>query len=475
MKIINRYLIKKFIGPFLLTFVFVMVIFLMQFLWLYVDEMVGKGLEISLILELLFYASANFVSSSSGLAILLASLMTFGSMGEHYELVAFKSAGIPISRLMFSLSIFALFIGIISFWFSDNVAPKAFIKSKSLHLNIKEQKPALAIEEGTFYEGLDNYVIRIGKKHRDNETIEEVLIYDHSHYQGNTTMTYAQRGRMQVTPDGKYMLFYLYDGYFWDESSNNRNANAPLMRAKFEEQYKRFDLSSFEFEKTDNDFYQTSTRAQSNEKLSQEIDTMKSQITTISQNAVNNFFSHLHAFNTYIKNDTLPREVKAHYSVEEKFKNSQEYVKHELFNYAKMLSETAGNIVKFTHDEANYRNISLWSAQIEWHRKYTSAIACLLFFFIGAPLGSIMRKGGVGIPLLVTVLFFVFYFVISIIGEKMSKGNVFPVYIGMWLSSFILLPICIFLTKKATVDSSIFSLDEYFQRLKQLRFLKKKR
>lgn len=469
MNIINRYLIKKFVGPFLLTFIFAMVIFLMQFLWLYVDEMVGKGLEIHLILELLFYASANFVSSSAALAILLSSLMTFGSLGEHYELVALKSAGIPISRLMISLSFFAILIGIASFWFSNNVAPKSFIKFKSLHLNIKEQKPALAIDEGTFYEGLDNYVIRVGKKHRDNETIEDVLIYDHSHHQGNTTMTYAQRGRMQITPDGKYMLFYLYDGYFWDESKNqnSRNTNDPLMRAKFDEQYKRFDLSSFEFEKTDNDFYESSTKAQSNQKLAQQIDTIKEQINTISLNAVNNFFKQMHAFNIYIKNDSLERDTSLCYSVDEQFAQKPEHVTDELYKYAEMLSETTASIIKYTHEEAGYRNISLWSAQIEWHRKFTSALSCLLLFFIGAPLGSIMRKGGIGIPLLVTVLFFVFYFSISIIGEKMSKGNIFPVSVGMWLSSFILLPICAFLTKKATVDSSIFSLDEYFQRIKK--------
>ena len=260
MKIIYRYIIKSFVGPFALTFFFALFILLMQYLWKYVDDLVGKGLEITLILELLFYASATFVATAAPLAILLSSLMTFGNLGEKYEMVAIKSAGIPISKLFIPLFILALFIGCGTFMFANYVSPKAFLKSRALLLDIKDQKPALTIEEGVFYDGLDNYVIRIGHKGRDNATIEEVMIYDHSKGQGNTTVTYAKKGTMKTTEDKKFMLFTLYDGFYWDESRNSANTGTvkskfPLVRAVFKEQYKRFDISSFQFEKTDQSFY----------------------------------------------------------------------------------------------------------------------------------------------------------------------------------------------------------------------------
>lgn len=470
MKIIYRYLIKKFIGPFILTFFFALIILLMQFLWLYVDELVGKGLEIHLILELLLYASATFVATAVPLAILLSSLMTFGALGEHYELVALKSAGIPISKLMIPLACFSIFLGGVSFWFNNNVSPKAYIKMRTLLFDIREQKPALSIEEGTFYDGFDNYVIRIGKKHRDNETIEDILIYDHSRHNGNTTMTYAQRGNMKITPDGRYMLFYLYDGSYWDESHNQGGVESsyPLTRAKFKEQYKRFDLSSFELQKTEDSYYNSNTKALSNQQLSSQIDTIKKQIHAISDNAVNNYFTHMYYFTHYLKEDSSVH-YQASYSIDEIWAVEPQYQQTEILRYAGQTSANISNAVKFTYEEADYKNATLWSHEIEWHRKFTLAVACLLFFFIGSSLGSIIRKGGIGIPLLVTVFFFTFYFAFSVMGEKISKGNVFPVSVGMWLSSIILVPICIFLTKKATRDSAVFSWDEYGKWFKKIK------
>ena len=455
-------MIKKFVGPFILTFAFALVIFLMQFLWLYVDELVGKGLEIYLILKLLFYASAGFVASAAPLAILLSSLMTFGSLGEHYELVALKAAGIPVSKLMIPLSVFTIFIGIISFVFSNNIAPRSYLQYKNLLYNIKDQKPTLAIDEGVFYDGIDNYIIRIGKKHRDNERIEDILIYDHSSYRGNTTMTYAQRGSMKVTPDGKYMLFYLYDGYLWDENKKYGPSGEinTLTRAKFKEQYKRLDISSFKYEAVETSFYETTNKALSNNQLQEQIDTIKKQLMSISKNATSNFYNNLQYLNTYLQQDTIFYEDSSK-NIREELLSLPHHQQKERISHATYSQDYLFNNVKFAFEEADYRNRNLWSYQIEWHRKYTQAFACFLLFFIGASLGSIIRKGGIGIPLLITVVFFVFYFAFSIMGEKMSKGNLFPVSFGMWLSSIILIPICIFLTKKATVDSTMFSKDEY--------------
>jgi lipopolysaccharide export system permease protein len=471
-KIINCYLIKKFIGPFVITFLFALVILLMQFLWLWVDELVGKGLEIKYILRLLFYASATMVSMAAPLAVLLSSLMTFGSMGEHYELVALKASGIPLSKLMLPLAILCILIGIGAFWFTNDITPKSWLKMKSIQYNIKNQKPTLSIDEGVFYDGFDNYIIRIGKKHRDNETIEDVLIYDHSRHQGNTTMTYASKGTMSITPDGNYLLFYLYDGYFWDESKNDnsRSSKLPLNRAHFKEQYKRFDLSSFEMSKDEHSFYQSNTKAMSIEQLEVKIDTISQLIAGISDEAVRAFYNGMHQFQTLHDEPEMIKDT-AKLCIESILNQYDKQKLQNIFGFANQASySTAGN-VRYTYEDVKFKNESLWSHQIEWHRKFTSAAACFLFFFIGASLGSIIRKGGIGVPLLITVVFFVIYFALSIFGEKLAKGSAVPVWFGMWLSTFVLIPLCIFLTRKATTDSAIFSIDEYtkwFAKLKKI-------
>lgn len=436
----------------------------MQYLWKYVDDLVGKGLEISIILELLFYASATFVATAAPLAILLSSLMTFGNLGERYEIVAIKSAGIPISRLFIPLLILSLVIGCFTFWFANNISPKAFLKSRTLLLDIRDTKPALSIEEGVFYDGLDNYVIRIGKKGRDNASIEDVLIYDHSKGQGNTTVTYAKKGDMKMTDDKKYMLFTLYDGFYWDESRNSTNNSTikskfPLVRAVFKKQYKRFDISSFQFQKTDQSFYQSNNQSLPIAELQVKIDTLKKQINMMEEAPSVNFFSNLYFYNNIIKNDENFEIIPTEY-VDYKFDSLSLEKKIEVMNFAQMGAGGFINAVRFAYDDVQWKNYSLWSFQIEVHRKFTLAVACLLFFFIGAPLGSIIRKGGIAIPLVVTVLFFIFYFVISIIGEKVAKGELIPVYMGMWFSTAVLIPICAFLSYKATIDSSVLSIEE---------------
>ncbi|HNX20782.1 MAG TPA: LptF/LptG family permease [Bacteroidales bacterium] len=482
MKIIYKYIIKRFIGPFVLTFFFAIFILLMQYLWKYVDDLVGKGLEITIILELLFYASATFVATAAPLAILLSSLMTFGNLGERYEIVAIKSAGIPISKLFIPLLLLSFIIGCATFWFANNVSPKAFLKSRTLLLDIRDTKPALSIEEGVFYDGLDNYVIRIGKKGRDNASIEDVIIYDHSKGQGNTTVTYAKKGEMNITADKKYMLFTLYDGFYWDESRNSTNSGTskskyPLIRAIFKKQYKRFDISSFQFQKTDQSFYQSNNQSLPISELSIKIDTLKKQINMMEEAPSVNFFSNLYFYNNIINIDENFKGT-SHFPVYYTFDSLPLQKKIEVMNFAQMGAGGFINAVRFAYDDIQWRNYSLWSFQIEVHRKFTLAVACLLFFFIGAPLGSIIRKGGIAIPLVVTVLFFIFYFVISIIGEKIAKGDLIPVYMGMWFSTAVLLPICAFLSYKATIDSSVLSIEEiskWFTKLNIFRFFKSKK
>ena len=481
MKIVNKYLCKNFLGPFFLTFFVALFVLLMQFVWKWVDELVGKGLEVTVMLKLLFLAAVTLSSMAFPLAVMLASLMTFGNMGERYEIVALKSAGVSTRKMMLPLAILTVFITIISFLVSDQVIPRATLKLRMLLYDIQEQKPALNIEEGVFYEGFDNYSILVGKKMPDGETVKDILIYDHSKRQGNTSVTYAASGTMSVTPDKHYLLFTLKNGSFWDETSTmgvsrGKRAQLPLMRATFDKQYKRFDMSDFTLNQTDAELFEGHSSSLTNKQLKTKIDTMKKQIQGIEDNTANVFFDNMYYFNTFVRNN-------------EQFKNqeiamyndiaalSPELRERVLIN-AENLSRSFVYSMQFNYTDATYRTKYMWTYQIELQRKYRLAVACLLFFFIGAPLGSIIRKGGIAIPLVLTVVFFVIYFALSVTGEKIANGSTMPVWFGTWMSSFILLPLCVFLTYHATMDTAVLSPDTYtrwMEKIKQIKLFSKKR
>ena len=279
MKIVNKYLCKNFLGPFVLTFFVALFVLLMQFVGKWVDELVGKGLELTVMLKLLFYAAISLSSMAFPLAVMLASLMTFGNMGERYEIVALKSAGVSTRRMMTPLAILTVFITVLSFIVSDQVIPRATLKLRMLLFDIQEQKPALNIEEGVFYDGFDNYSILVGKKMPDGETVKDILIYDHSRRHGNTSVTYAESGSMAVTPDKHYLIFTLRNGSFWDETSSmgatrGKPSRLPLMRARFDKQYKRFDMSDFSLGQADAELFEGHSSAMTNKQLSAEIDSM---------------------------------------------------------------------------------------------------------------------------------------------------------------------------------------------------------
>jgi len=473
-KIIYRYLFKKFLGPFVLTFFFALFILIMQFLWKYVDDLVGKGLEISIVLELLFYASATCVIFATPLAVLLSSLMTFGSLGEQYEIIAMKSAGISIRKLISSLSIFILIIAIASFLFSDKVAPKAYYKMRTLLKNIVNQKPTLNITEGVFYDGFDNYIIRVGKKNRNNKDIYDILIIDHTKFQGNSTFTYAKSGKMETTHDETFMLFYLYDGFFWNDGSYNSDNN-PLSRSTFSEQYKRFDISSFKFERTNTDLYSKANQALSNAEIVKMIDTVMISVEQNYDNIVNAFITSCHCLRNYTF-DSAAHKNSSTLNIQYHELNDRE--SEHVQNRYIILKNDFKNGVNMNNENNKFLYKNVAASMAEWYKKYVFAVACILFFFIGAPLGTIIRKGGIGVPLVITVVFFILYFMLSIFGEKIAKGGAVPVWQGMWLSTFILIPICAFLTYQATVDSALLSSEELLKKIQQNKlkqfFVKKK-
>lgn len=481
MKIVNKYLCKNFLGPFFLTFFVALFVLLMQFVWKWVDELVGKGLEVSIMLKLLFYAAISLSSMAFPLAVMLASLMTFGNMGERYEIVALKSAGISTRKMMTPLALLTVVITIVSYLFSDQVIPRATLKLRMLLYDIQEQKPALNIEEGVFYNGFDNYSILVGKKMPDGETVKDILIYDHSRRQGNTSVTYAESGTMTVTPDKHYLLFVLHNGSYWDETSSmgvsrGKPSKMPLMRATFDKQYKRFDMSAFSMGQVEADLFEGHSSSMTNKQLGAQIDSMKKQIKEMEKNTANIFFGNLYYYNTFVRNDEYFKTMDTAITFD--LASLHPDLRTRTLNLAENNSRSFIYSMQFNYTDASYRTSYMWSYQIELQRKYRLAVACLLFFFIGAPLGSIIRKGGIAIPLVFTVVFFVIYFALSVIGEKIAKGSTVPVWFGTWMSSFILLPLCVFLTYHATMDTAVLSPDTYAKfvdKIKNIKLFSKKR
>ena len=462
MKRLYIFVIKSYLGPLVMTFFISLFILVMQFLWKYVDDLVGKGLEWYLVIELLFYASSTFVPLALPLAILLSSLMTFGNLGEHYELVAMKAAGISLWKVMKPLIILTVFISMLAFYFSNNILPAANLKFTSLLYDIKKKKLAFNIQEGIFYNGMEGFTIRIGKKDKDGVGINDVMIYNHTKKLGNIDVTTAKSGKMESTPDGRYIIFTLYDGYNYQEKVDQRDyrVRRPFERTHFEEEVRRFDLRSFELNRTDEDLFRDHYRMLDIQQLSQAIDSLdkkhKRKDSSFNAKFENNynFYPRIDTA-TKIPQDTLRKKDTMILN------NFDEDSHARIIQYALDNAKSVANNIEFNKNILLSDEKLIVKHRIEWHRKFTLSLACLVLFFIGAPLGAIIRKGGLGLPVVVSVLFFILFHITSITGEKYAKELALDVTTGMWISTAFLFPLGLFLTIKATSDSPLLDTDAW--------------
>ena len=476
-KKIDTLVLRTYVGPLLVTFFISLFILLMQFLWKYIDDLVGKGLEWYIIGQLLFYASSTFVPLALPLAILLSSLMTFGSLGEYYELVAMKSAGVSLRSIMRSLIVMSLLISAFAFYFSNNILPVANLKFKSLLYDVRKKKLAVNIKEGIFYSDLENYVIRVGKKGKDGNTIYDVLIYNHTDQKGNIDVTAADSGLMQSTPDGKYLIFTLYNGYNYQDKVDQRNAKLvnPFQRTYFKTEQRKFDLSGFELNRTDEDLFKNNYQMLTIRQLNYFIDSLGHSLDGRRLNLARQFEKNYRIYalidSTWqsgpVADSILSKGFLDLYSSGDKAK-----IASFALSSARNLKKSLEYQVKSFETSEEF----LVKHKIVWHRKFTLSFACLILFFIGAPLGAIIRKGGLGLPAVISVFLFIMYHIISMIGEKSSLTGAMQVQIGMWLSSAVLLPLGIFLTYKATTDSPLMDLEVWnkvFGRFNIAKYLKK--
>ncbi|MDP4291145.1 MAG: LptF/LptG family permease [Bacteroidota bacterium] len=470
MRKIYKLVLKAYSGPLVMTFFIALFILLMQFLWKYVDDLVGKGLGWDVIAQLLFYASWTFVPMALPLAILLASLMTFGNLGERYELVAIKAAGISLRKLMLPLIILSIMISVAAFFFSNNVLPYANLKFRSILYDVRQQKLALNIKDGVYYSDIDGYVLRVDKKEPKTGTLKEIQIYDHTKGTGNTMLTLADSGTMVQTSDKQYLILTLNHGYNYDESGSSDSYNKkPFQKTSFDKEVLRFDLSGFKMVRTDEELFKKNYMMLNLNQLQKAVDSLREVYDIALKNARYNVFYSFQDFKQFNdeaakKHPRIDTVLKNKKIFGKNFKKDQWYSIIDLAtNSARQVQSTVSDIGTNLKDQGEI----IRKHEVEWWRKFTLSIACLILFFVGAPMGAIIRKGGLGLPLILSVLFFVLYHVISMTGEKAAKAGALSPMTGMWLSSLVLLPTGIYLTYKATTDSPLLDADAYVKGVKR--------
>ena len=445
-----------------------MFILLMQFVWKYIDDFMGKGLDYWIIAKLLFFASANLVSLALPLAVLLSSIMTFGSLAEHYELVAMKSSGLSLFRIMLPLIIFIFFIAAGAFYFNNTISPFANLKFKSLLWDVTHTKPSLELKEDVFYNGIDGYSIRVSKKVKDSNRLKDVLIYQHDEKNpGNRNVIRAREGEMLKSADGRYLSLHLTDGVSYDELSALRDENHPEIKSVFKEDYLMMDLSGFDLQRTDEDLWKNHMKMMSMGQLQTSIDSLQKQ----KDGRETDFQSYMKR-SINLRESNLGEVEKQINTVSDSsfipFDSLNVKERQRIISVAINITRNAKNYMARTQSEIENRKEYIDKHKIEWHRKLTLSFACIVLFFIGAPLGAIIKKGGLGLPVIFSVLFFLVFHITSISGEKMVESGVLTPFGGMWLSSMVLLPIAFFLTYKAVKDAALFDRDTYSRMVEKI-------
>lgn len=485
-KRLYTFILQTFLPLFLMTFFICLFIVLMQFLWKYIDEMVGKGIELPVLLELFFYAAVTFIPMSLPLALLLASLMTFGNLGERFELLAIKAAGVSLIHIMRPLIVIISIIAVGAFFFQNDVLPKAQVKMWTLLYSVRQKSPELEIPEGVFYDGVEGYNLFVKKKNPKTGMLYNVLIYDVSKGYENMMIIASDSGILKPTPDKKYLFLTLYSGESFDNLSSNetpaRTDHVPYRRETFS---KKEILIPFDanFARMDENVMQNQYIGKDMKELRSSIDSMNTRIDSIGsgfgKNLQNTGYFTLYKSTTKPDdNGTLPdslKNVASKINIDRIYSNSPLLIKQSMLDRAISRAENVKQDYEYrslvTQDEKRI----LRRHQIEMHRKFTLSFACLVFFFIGAPLGAIIRKGGLGMPVVVSVMLFIFYYIIDNTGYKMARDGRWEVWEGIWLSSAVLLPLGIFLTYKAVKDSAVFNRDAYMNFFRRLIGKKEKR
>jgi len=480
LKKIDLYVFKRFFTLFLMTFLICIFILLMQFLWKHVAELVGKGVEWAVLGEFFIYAIFSLVPMALPLAILLASLMTFGNLGETFELTAMKAAGISLLRIMRPLILFISMVCVGAFYFSNHVLPYSQTKLWTLIFSLRQKSPDFDIPVGEFYSGISGVNFNIYVREKDKRLLKDLMIYDFSGGFDNATVMVADSGRVQFTADNKYLLLSLYDGESFENLKKQRvsssSSSIPYRRETFKTKEILMDLDQ-QFTRFDESLLQDTHVSKNMAQLTQSIDSV-SKIAEAQGSQQANEIVRSH----YLGRETSPgKELKTVSKMGQKKYNADSLFLS--LDQESMLRASASALEQTQRmkDQIQYNKVLLdqpvsyvRSHQIERNRKFTLSFACLIFFFIGTPLGAIIRKGGLGAPVVISVLMFIIYYIIDNTGYKMAREGLWSAFEGMWLSSAILLPVGIFLTYKAVIDATIINQEKLLKLRKAIKYFFKK-
>jgi len=458
-KKLDKLILKTFLGPFAVTFFISLFVLMLQILWKYVDDLVGKGLDFITIMKFVALASAELLTLAMPIAILISSIMTFGNLGERFELVAIKSSGISLLRFMRPLIWVAILLCGVTFLFANYVIPYSNSKFKSLYYDIVYKKPALDLKEGTFFTHISGYAIKVGKKDPDGKTIHNVIIYEQDNpLQDNTIL--AEKGVMTTSDDKQFLEFTLQNGVRYQETGNYYDTATEYTQMSFKEYKKLIDLSSLKMMNTSDSAFKRDLKSFSVSELNYTKDSIIKESDSLNRKVYKESSTQTHYNNIP---DSIWNKVALIPSTKEKdfLGLMPDSAKAGLYQGAYSIAENMRNTYQFTVDRTKEIKEEIRNVDMEWHRRFSLSAACLILFFIGAPLGSIIRKGGLGMPLLVAIIFFLLFYLLNVFGEKFVKEGVWPPYFGMWFSVIILSPIGSFLTYKAMHDSQLFNKEFY--------------
>ncbi len=469
LKKLDSFTLKSFLGPFIMTFLIVMFVLVMQFLWLYIDELVGKGLSFLVILEFLGWGSATLMPLALPLATLLASIMTLGDFGENNELLAMKAAGISLPRILAPLVIVAFIISIGAFFASNNLIPIAYDNIYTLRDDIGRTKEEIKIPSGIFYNGIEGYTLRV-ENTTDLGMMHEVMVYNHTLNKGNTSLVIADSGKIRLTPDKANLIFTLYDGTSYEEENilKPKDTSFTLRKINFTEQEVIIPLDSYAFKKSEDSKYSSQVMTKSLQSLQKDRDSLESANNKVLANQVRRATRGSYLKHSSQLDSIANSRLKGVFPYDSLFKWKSLQQELDAYNMANTgLNDQLTN-VKFFENELLQTAFPLRRTIIESYRKFTLSLACFIFFFIGAPLGAIIRKGGLGTPAIISIFFFVIYWVVDISGKKLANDGAVAPFIGTFISTFVLMPIGAFLTWKSTRDSSLFNIDAYTNFIKKL-------
>ena len=477
------FMLKTFLPLFMMTFCICLFIVIMQFLWKYIDELVGKGLGVDVIAELFFYAAVSMVPLALPLSILLASLMTFGNLGEHFELTAMKSSGISLLKVMKPLTVFIAMVSIGAFFFQNDVLPQSQVKLWTLLFSMRQKSPTLDIPEGAIYSQIPGYNLYVKQKNPDNNMLYGILIYDVSSMSTYPRIVVADSGMLSMDPSKTHLVLSLHHGNWYEDLSPDATMSNELGSDMYRrEAFKNKDIIipyDDNFNRMDDDAMRQQYIGKNITELRQTIDSVTLRVDSVGDmvaselkskptlgvpsSRLNNNVNGTLTF-TPVKPVKLTREI----DFDSLFDAQTFFVKQSLTHTAISNLKMEKQNYEFRSYMTEDDNFVIRRHEIELQKKFTLSLACLIFFFIGAPLGAIIRKGGLGTPIVISVLLFIVYYIIDNVGYKLAREGRWQVWQGIWLSSAVLLPLGIFLTKKAVDDSAVFNADAYrnfFRRL----------